>query len=688
MQEFLMPLFAFVFIIAVGCVLTDADTSSHTLVYYGYNWLCLILTNDTFSRLFPDIESSTDILSALLIFLLMYFGQGFIVNVLLGATLETFRATSTKQIKKENLKRNQGLVKAFTVLDTHKSGRIQLAQFATFMQNWKPELVTEQVQLYYELASGGDQDGITVFQFMKLPDIMCYCFEKESIVTKQMDASHEYIEDLCKRLRPFCYNPVQRPQLLKLRDMLYRVKVFYYLNYADIFLFFIQVQDRLVIPSLRVSPSICNVINGMYVLELALELAYREGDLYSLLSGLDIFLGLFTAGILGIYGLNVITFVGLYPMRGDLAKLLFRSLRCCRILITNSELSAFLSSVVSVGPLFCENMVFGLVILYMHGMAGYLLFGSYLEIWATPITATVTVQKLFLPFDLLETMETTMENVHKMSIFFFFLYFLMSIIVSNLSLSIILEWHAQMYAEVSKPADITEKKKVSHEILFKTIKDRIVSRRANKKNPSFIDIAKAKELSTTFSRYRMYFRGQKADYRMKFVDEIEQLSAKDLKACQKYSSIDLASFSKLINRQQKDLTWETDFVEHARKDHSVHVIKPGTVFIVQGDPAVKCFLISSGTVSVEMTTSVGTTRKSTEEVLIGSINLVGSACLTPESCFQYTCRVEKEVECLIFTQESILHELDSDHAGQLLRMAHKTSSVLKELVRYVFLYWC
>jgi hypothetical protein len=194
MQEFLMPLFAFVFMIAVGCVLLGTD--SHSLVYYGYNWLCLILTNDTFERLFPDIVTSTDIASALLIFLLMYFGQGFIVNVLLGATLETFRSVSTKQIQKENLKRNQGLVKAFSVMDTHKTGRIQRAQFSSFLEQWKLELKSAQLNLYYELASEGDSEGISVFQFLKLPEIMCYTFEEETIVTKQIDASNIYIQEV------------------------------------------------------------------------------------------------------------------------------------------------------------------------------------------------------------------------------------------------------------------------------------------------------------------------------------------------------------------------------------------------------------------------------------------------------------------------------------------------------------
>mmetsp|Transcript_6435 Transcript_6435/g.12358 ORF Transcript_6435/g.12358 Transcript_6435/m.12358 type:complete len:1014 (-) Transcript_6435:1303-4344(-) len=687
MQEFLMPLFAFVFMIAVGCVLKEAKAdSSHTLVYYGYNWLCLILTNDTFSRLFPDIDASSDIMSALAIFLLMYFGQGFIVNVLLGATLETFRAVSTKQIKKENLKRNQGLVKAFAVLDTHKSGRIQLAQFTTFLQHWKPELNTVQQKLYYELICAGDQEGVTVFQFMKLPDFICYYFEKETIVTKQIDASQEFIQNICTRLRQYCYIPSLRPHLMTIRNLLQNVKLFYYLNYLDIFLFFIQVQEQPLISSsswVHVSPTICNFINTLYVLELILELSHREGDLYSLLTELDTFLGFFTMGIMGIGFLDILKLIGMYPQRGDLVKILLQSFRCCRILITNADLSAFLSSVVSVGPLFFENMVFGLVILYMHGMAGYLLFGSTLDMWATPINATVTVQKLFLPFDLLDIMELTMEKVHKLSILFFFLYFLMSIIVSNLSLSIILEWHAQMFEELSKPANVAEKKKVSHEILFKTIKDRVISKSAYKKNPSFADIAKANELATTIAKYRMYFRGKKADYRMKFVDDIEHLSAKDLKACQKYSTIDLAAFSKLINRQQKDLTWETDFVEHARKDHSVHAIKAGNTFIVQGEAALKCFLISSGTVIVEVTVTKNkgnTSSKRVEKVEIGSINLVGSACLTPDSRYHYSCTAVQDVECLIFTQETILQELDSDHAGQLLRMAHKTSAVLKDLV--------
>jgi hypothetical protein len=471
---------------------------------------------------------------------------------------------------------------------------------------------------------------------------------------------------------------------MTLRKILLNFKVFYYLNYLDIFLFFIQVQDLRVFGSLGVfSPTICNLINASYALELMLELSYREGDLYSVLTKLhNRFLCLFTLGILGIFGLDLFNLVALVLSlpRWELGKVLFRSLRCCRILITNSDLSAFCFSVLSVGPLFCENMIFGLVILYMHGMAGYLLFGSSLEIWATPISATITVQKLFLPFDLLDIMELTMEKVHKMSILFFFIYFLMSIIVSNLSLSIILEWHAQMFEELSQPTTVKKNKMVSHEILFNTIKERVISRNTNKKMTSFATIAKAKEISQQYISYRMYFKDKKDDYRMKFVDDIEHLSEKDLKACQKYSNIDLAALSKMINRQQKELTWEADFVEIARKDNSMEMLKPGTTFITKGESALRCFLIISGTIRVEMTNQDDVFLSDKEEVTIGSINLLGSACLTPvASKNQYTCRADTAVECIVFTQESILSEIDSDHAGQLLRMAHKTQKVLNDL---------
>lgn len=673
MQEFLMPLFAFVFVIAVGCVLTQ-DTESHTLVYYGYNWLCLILTNDTFSRLFPDIDSSTDITYALLIFLLMYFGQGFIVNVLLGATLETFRSVSTKQIKRENLKRNQGLIKAFTVMDNYKQGRIQQAQFSTFLKHWKPELETAELDFYYELTCAGDQLGITVFQFLNLPNVFRYYFEKETAVTIQIDASHIFIQDFCKQLRPYLYDAVRRPHLLKLRTVLLKFKLFYYLNYLDMALFFIQVQDERIFSSLVISPTVCNLINACYFVELYLELSYREGDIYSLLTELDsIFLCLFVVGIGGIFGLDCLSLLFLFPARGEMLKVLCRSLRCCRILITNKELSAFCSSVLSVGPLFCENMVFGLVILYMFGMTGNLLFSSFMDIWATPISSTITVQKLFLPFDLLDIMELTMEKVHPMSLLFFFLYFLMSIIVSNLSLSIILEWHAQMFEELSKPASINETKMVSHEILFKTIKERLIARKYNATRRSFADVALYKERLEKINKYRMYLKEKQADYRMKFVEDIEHLSAKDLKACQKYSNIDLAAFSKVLNRQQKDLTWETDFVEQASKDH-MQELAPGTTFIVRGSPAVACYLISAGTVLVER--YVGDCK---EEVDLGPINLVGAACLTPASKYKYSCTAVTPVECLVFPQDSISSGLDTDHAGHLLRMAHKTHLVLTDL---------
>ena len=681
MQEFLLPLFAFVFMVAVGCVLLDND--SYAMIYYAYNWLWLILTNDTFSRLFPNLDTSSDVVSALVVFLLVYFGQGFIVNVLLGATLETYRSVSTKQIKKEKRKQKQGLVKAFTVLDPQKAGRIQQTQFNIFLHHWKPHLKPVQLSFYYEFLCAGDREGITVFQFLKIPDMFRYRFEEETIVTKQIDASQLYIQEACKQLGPYIRDVLTQSYALKLRSTLLRLKFFYYMNHVDIFLFLLQYHDKSVMSSLCPVPTFCNIVNIFYTVEFILELSFRKGDLFSLLTELrESFVCFFTIGVLGIMGLNSLALLKFYPSNGNMARILFRSFRCCRILVTNSELSAFCSSVLSVGPVFCENMVFALVILYMHGVAGHLLFGSYLDQWSTPTNATITIQKLFLPFDFLEIMEVTMKEVHTASILFFFIYFLMSIIVSNLSLSIILEWHAQMFEELSKPLDKKEESEDSHDILFKTIKERVIYRKTTKKL-SFANIARAKETEEKCSKYRMYIDDKKADYRLKFVDDTEDLSEDDLKACQKYSNIDLAGFWKELNRKQKDLTWETDFIQHARKDYDIHVIEPGTTFIVKGDAASKCYLISSGTVQVGMWMTFRDGLDSLEEVEIGSINLLGSACLTPGSKYKYTCKAVTQVECLCFSQEIILTQLDSDHAGQLLRMAHKTHDALADLFRLV-----
>ena len=545
------------------------------------------------------------------------------------------------------------------------------------MKSWKPKLLPEEINLYYELACAGDPEGITVFQFLNLPNIFRYYFQKETVVTKQMDASNIFLQDICKRMSPYCYDVSRRSSVMLLRNFLLKFNFFYYLNFLDILFFFIQVQDKHLISSLMVSPTICSLINICYFLELLLELSYRKGDLFSILTELDnIFLCLFTTGVVGIFGLNFVCLVSLCTARQQLGYVLFKSFRCCRIITTNMELAAFCSSVLSVGPLFCENMIFGLVILYMHGMAGNLLFGSFIDIWATPISATITVQKLFLPYDLLEIMELTMEKVHSMSILFFFIYFLMSIIVSNLSLSIVLEWHAQMFEELSKSTKINKTKVVSHDVLFKTLKERVISRKTNHQShqTTFADVAADKDIVNKYSKYRMYIQEKEADYRMKFVDDIEHLSEEDLKACQKYSNIDLAAFSKVINRQQKDLTWETDFIEYASKDH-MHEFPPGTTFIVKGTPAVTCYLVCAGTVQVESYAKISCV----EAVDLGPINLLGSACLTPASTYNYTCTAVTMVECLIFSQDSILSDLDSDHAGQLLRMAHKTHLVLEDL---------
>jgi hypothetical protein len=105
MLDNLIPVLFFVVIVmGAASILFDIHVSEfRSSAYMFYNWLFLVLTNDTFDRLLPETLFIN--LSYLLFFFpAIYVGQRFLFNLIIGDTYETFRSYVKKQLKKEKLK--------------------------------------------------------------------------------------------------------------------------------------------------------------------------------------------------------------------------------------------------------------------------------------------------------------------------------------------------------------------------------------------------------------------------------------------------------------------------------------------------------------------------------------------------------------------------------------------------------
>ena len=125
--ESLVPLSLFIIVVSIFCALAFGDylTEVSSSLEHHYNWFWLILTGDTLGKLLPDhLFSNT--LYQFFFFAMIYIGQKFLLSLILGATFDTFKSMTEKQLKKEKVKELQGLVKAFTAIDEYATGKISM----------------------------------------------------------------------------------------------------------------------------------------------------------------------------------------------------------------------------------------------------------------------------------------------------------------------------------------------------------------------------------------------------------------------------------------------------------------------------------------------------------------------------------------------------------------------------------
>ena len=674
LTQTLAPLVAFLMMITVFCNLAFTDTIPNSrLDSLSYNWLWLVLTNDTFSRLFPtNIEAHTMYL--VFFFAALYVGQRFILSVVLGHTFETFTAFTAKQVKKERLKEMQGLVKAFTALDHDKTGYISEQVWSALLRNLYPDMLPEEIALYYELVAAGDSRGIFIFQFLSLGDVLSFKFEKVGGVS--LKESTIYLYNLLGHYKDLHYSvpAAWTSQATAFLTWLKKCRIFRLVNWIDIILLNLSWYD---IPLVMVPYSGglcvltgCRAISALLIAEFVLKFVHNEGKILKM--GLDAvsncYTFIFVVGAVGVIALDVLGVFArlLFPALlshhyWHLAQVLLRCFRCCRMFYINEDLAAFISALVGVGPVFVQNMLFAVIVAYIFAMVGNILFGAYCAAWATPLQAMVTVEKLFLPFDLLDVMEDVIQNVHPAAILYFLVYFLMSLIICNLSLSLVIE----LYSDILKMKDYDDAlESDKYERLYQSIKTRALTRKV------------LAGVRSDFRNFRMV-KNDRNDHRLKFVEGDLGITAKDLKACKKYSNIDLLKLFDSHNKKLKDVTWETDFVRDL-KDLKMGKIKhfsEGERIITKGHEALCGYVLISGSVRVENADD-GTLL----DIVMSSINVFGSRFLCSSSVYSHTCVADEPVECIAIHQDELVERSDHPVIGQLLRMCFKTDEGYKHLV--------
>jgi len=275
------------------------------------------------------------------------------------------------------------------------------------------------------------------------------------------------------------------------------------------------------------------------------------------------------------------------------------------------------------------------------------------------------MNQLFLPVGYLEVMEEVMEKYHPAAIIYFTAYFILSLIICNLSLSIIMEWYSENLNDKSR--DARKSKEESDNRLFTNILNRAMGR---KLMTGHAELLRFKEIR--------FSRTSTEDHRVKLAGT-DSVDLNDLKKCQKYSNIDLTKMYNEVHRSHKDVNMEVEFIRKVKETEAFtsRTYEAGETLFRAGEEAEECVLVVSGAVQIAFASEPDV------PVSVHAVSVVGYDSLQPKGRHSKTCVVEGPgpVECLVFSQDNIAIDLDPDLAGSLMRMCFNSHANHMELLK-------
>jgi len=711
------PIFFFIVVLMVfSCLEFDDRIEEFKSTFYAsYNWFFLVFTNDTFDRILPDKVFSH--LSYLLVFFpSIYIGQRFLLSLIIGDTYDTFRQFVKKQVQSERLKEIKGLTKAFSAIDDLKDGVISYLTFKECLHQLYPGTSDEVIALYYELISGGSNTGISVLQFLNLRSVLSFklsLITEKTALTPVNDAVMPLIL-LFNRLYAKIQFPLPRvvrkdfiPRAQEMMKYLDSANVLHFANELDIFLLVFSLLDYQLITFsnwLTITP--CLLVSGFYLFEFLVRLVANDGYLHRIhpSDGLNLVDVLFIGGAAGRWFLFVLAFcyglqedsvlavfceqpwlqalhptVLLYLSKASLGvvsigggvgatlsfrklKLLCRGMRCMRIANLNDDLKILSSAMIDIMPAILETFTLTFVMTYIFGLLGHLLFGGVLQEWDTPLNSVIKAQQLTYMVNYLSSMEVAMELLNPLVVAVYFLvYLVISLAVSNIALSIIIDLHANVLDDKSSKEREGQRNKL--QIVFDKIVEQARTRQVftGSKSGHTLNFNHVRMSHYQSSNVRQFVAGGKNS----------GLQLEDIKACSKFSNINLVAFYKQEHRNMKDLNWEVAFLKavestklFVRKD-----FKPDEVIIESDQPAQHIYLLTSGTVAVFR-------NQMRERAVLSPTNFFGYECLQPQGEYKVKVVCESDCSVMVFSQDDMAHRLDEELCGSIVRMSFKSHAQL------------
>lgn len=661
LTQSLTPMFVFLLIlIVISGICFDAEFPEvQDAQFASYNWFWMIYTNDTFDALLPE-KLIMNFPYVVFFFTSIYLGQKFLLSLVLGATFDTFREFTKKQLKGERIKEMEGLVKAFAAVDVHKVGIISEPVFRALLSACNPHFTQEEKSLYYELASNGSPQGVTVLQFLNLREVLNYKFirVRDSVALKYRENFQHFLDEY----GPLIVVPVPGHLAETSKNILETISRYHFrdfINYVDLFLLTVGWLDLNIF-----GISACMLMSTYYVFEFQMFLIVNNGRLWELLKMEELFSPEFIVGTVGSIGMYTIPAAQLFSgnIRWKIT-LFFRFLRSMRIARMNEELSQFIHAMIDVMPLFTQSMTFAFVVCYIFAMMANLIFGKFIDRWSTPLSSMVAMNELFLPASFVDIMEEAMEKFHPLAMFYFMGYFILSMIIGNLSLSVIIEWYSENLNDKSKDArsNFTH----ANDELFKNIVTRATNRKVVGKN-----------LQQTFGDIR-YHKDVSNDHRKKIAEE-DTIDLADLQKCQKQSNIDLTQYYNESHRHTKDPQKEVEFIRKVRGSGCCNTKKfyAGDTLICKGDPAENVILVTVGTISAEKFVD----KDFVVPVSVQAVHAIGCEGLAPGGIYGMTYVADTDGQCLIFSQDDISLHMEPELTGTFIRLVFVSQAHMEELI--------
>ncbi|KAJ1431987.1 hypothetical protein B484DRAFT_36811 [Ochromonadaceae sp. CCMP2298] len=696
MSHSLMPLLFFIVLVMVASFVMYDNTIQELAnpAFTSYNWFFLVFTNDNFDRILPNNVVS-NIQYLLFFFPCIYVGQQFLLSLIIGDTYETYKSFVKKQLKKEKLKEMQGLTKAFTVLDPEKTGTIGPYKWKECLKQYKPDLSTEAVALYFELISGGNPN-ISILQFLSLRGVLDfhlnYISDKPNVLMTMFTPVQKYAASVYRSLQIplFSYFSSYASSALKLTAKSHLVRNINYIDlialccgitshkiYLDPRVYlesFLGGMDAFAVDKADVSVvSIGFLLNCCFVIELLVRLTSHAGKVHLVHKDNNNSSWLFVLGavcclscsltkiMLPHWHGNTLLFALYYtgstvPFRKVM--LVSQALRCLRILNLNKDLRTFSMALIDVCPALIETFTFNFIITYMFGTGGNLLFGQYMSEWKTPLISVVKAQQLTFMVDFLGATEAAIEAVHPTAALFFVFYLILSLAVSNIALSIIIELQNSMLAGQTIKDRDAQKEKIG--TMFEKMKDQARARA----------ILEGKTM--LFTHVEMsHFQNSDTRHFIADMDDEKDSKYQEIKQCQKYANIDLIAHYNQEYRNTQDQNWEIDFLAKA-KDNGLEqtIFEEGVTIFDEGCAAKTLYLVAQGCVRI---------GDNYARPIIPAGTFIGVEALHPSSTYGYSCTADQDCKLLVINQDDISDHLDSDVVGTLTRMCFKSFKRIEAL---------